>query len=238
MSVIRESVVNQGHNVLHASLFAVHSTANPGATAANHRDLWSRGYPYAVHLVSDWNEALHCVPYDRLCWQVGNGNATCEGLEICEALNASDFARGIDLAASVVAERLTAHGWGVDRVHPHQWFSRVYGGSDHTDAIPYFARFGYTWDQFIARVSQVMGAREASPSTITEETHMAELLIVADDEHAGLKRGQVAYWNNLRGLQILGNMDQAHLYEAAGVKTIHSSSKAAWATMAAQLTQK
>jgi hypothetical protein len=191
-----------------------------------------------VHLVSDWHEALHCVPYDRLCWQVGNGNATCEGLEICEATNPQDFTAGITLAAQVVAERLNAHGWGVDRMHPHAWFSRVYGGSDHTDAIPYFARFGYTWDQFTAEVRQCMSGQDTRKPTSQEETHMAELLIVADDDHSGLKRGQVAYWNNLRGLQILGNMDQAHLYEAAGVKTIHSSSKAAWATLAAQLTQK
>ena len=75
---IKEEIVNAGHGYLNPSLFAVHSTANPGATARNHRDLWSRGYDYAVHLTSDWTEAIHCVPYDRLCWQVGNGNGTCE----------------------------------------------------------------------------------------------------------------------------------------------------------------
>ena len=72
---IKEEIVNAGHGYLNPSLFAVHSTANPGATARNHRDLWSRGYDYAVHLTSDWTEAIHCVPYDRLCWQVGNATA-------------------------------------------------------------------------------------------------------------------------------------------------------------------
>lgn len=100
MVQIKEEIVNQGHGYLSPSLFAVHSTANPGATARNHRDLWSRGYDYAVHLTSDWKEAIHCVPYDRLCWQVGNGNTTCEGIEICEATNASDFWKGIDIAAT------------------------------------------------------------------------------------------------------------------------------------------
>ena len=102
---IKEEIVNAGHGYLNPSLFAVHSTANPGATARNHRDLWSRGYDYAVHLTSDWTEAIHCVPYDRLCWQVGNGNGTCEGIEICEATNASDFRRGTDIAADVIAQR-------------------------------------------------------------------------------------------------------------------------------------
>ena len=142
MVQIKEEIVNWGHGYLAPSMFAVHSTANPGATARNHRNLWAGGWDYAVHLVSDWDEAIHCVPYDALCWQVGNGNATCEGLEICEATNANDFWRGIDIAADVVAQRLAAHGWGVDRMHPHQWFAQVYGGSDHTDPIPYFSRFG------------------------------------------------------------------------------------------------
>ena len=59
---IKEEIVNWGHGGLSPWMFAVHSTATPGATARNHRDLWSRGYDYAVHLVSDWHEAIHCVP--------------------------------------------------------------------------------------------------------------------------------------------------------------------------------
>ena len=126
---IKEEIVNAGHGYLNPSLFAVHSTANPGATARNHRDLWSRGYDYAVHLTSDWTEAIHCVPYDRLCWQVGNGNGTCEGIEICEATNASDFWRGIDIAADVIAQRLRTHGWGRRPHAPTPMFSQTYGGS-------------------------------------------------------------------------------------------------------------
>lgn len=156
MTAISEEIVNAGHGPLSPIYFAVHSTANPGATARNHRDLWSRDYPYAVHLVSDWTEAIHCVPYDALCWQVGNGNATCEGLEICEATNLDDFNRGIDIAASVAAQRLNAHGWDVSRMHPHQWFSQTYGGSDHTDPYPYFSRYGYTWEAFTSLVQDKM----------------------------------------------------------------------------------
>ncbi|MCH9275017.1 N-acetylmuramoyl-L-alanine amidase [Bifidobacterium amazonense] len=164
MTTIREDIVNQGHGYLSPVYFAVHSTANPGATARNHRDLWSRNYDYAVHLVSDWTDAYHCVPYNRLCWQVGNGNATCEGLEICEATNAADFAKGIQIAAEVVAQRLKAHGWSVDRMHPHQWFSRTYGGSDHTDPMPYFTRYGYSWDKFVNLVKQKLNGDDMAIS--------------------------------------------------------------------------
>lgn len=152
MVVIREDIVNNGHGALSPSFLAVHSTANPGATAKNHRDLWSRGWDYAVHYTSDWREAYHTVPDNRLCWQVGNGNPTCVGIEICEATDKADFDRGIQIAADVCAQILRKHGWGVDRMHPHQWFSNVYGGSDHTDPYPYFARWGYSWNQFVALV--------------------------------------------------------------------------------------
>ena len=126
----------------------MHSTANPGATARNHRDLWARDYIYAVHLVSDWAEAIHTVPYDRLCYQVGNGNRYVEGLEICEATNAQDFQHGIEIAALVVRERLAAHGWGIDRLICHDEATKRWGGSDHTDPIPYFSRWGYSWERF------------------------------------------------------------------------------------------
>ncbi|KFI57402.1 N-acetylmuramoyl-L-alanine amidase [Bifidobacterium choerinum] len=168
MISIRQDIVNDGHGPLNPSMLAVHSTANPGATARNHRDLWSRGYDYAVHYTSDWREAYHTVPDNRLCWQVGNGNATCVGIEICEATNKADFDRGIQIAADVCAQILKAHGWGVDRMHPHQWFSQVYGGSDHTDPFPYFNRFGYSWNAFVRLVQDKMNNKPTAAQTVAQ----------------------------------------------------------------------
>lgn len=156
MVTIKRDIVNSGHGYLAPFLFAVHSTANPGATARNHRDLWSRGYDYAVHLTSDWNEAYQCVEYNRLCYQVGNGNSTCIGIEICEATNATDFQRGFEIAAQVCAQVLISRGWNTSVMHPHLWFGQVYGGSDHVDPRPYFARFGRTWDDFANLTQQYL----------------------------------------------------------------------------------
>lgn len=172
MVVIREDIVNNGHGTLSASFLAVHSTANPGATARNHRDLWSRGWDYAVHYTSDWREAYHTVPDNRLCWQVGNGNPTYVGIEICEATNKADFDRGIQIAADVCAQILKKHGWGIDRMHPHQWFSQTYGGSDHTDPYPYFSRWGYSWNQFVALVKSKLNNPTANTvANIKKESH-------------------------------------------------------------------
>lgn len=203
MVQIKEEIVNQGHGYLSPSLFAVHSTANPGATARNHRDLWSRGYDYAVHLTSDWKEAIHCVPYDRLCWQVGNGNTTCEG---------------IDIAADVIAQRLRAHGWGVDRMHPHSWFSQTYGGSDHTDPIPYFSRYGYTWPAFIQLVQQKL-----SGNTGTQEVDIMAAMMIRNDS-----TGVIWYCEPGKGRTALTHPDQANLLQQAGVPLIHGNNGAPW----------
>ena len=150
MTAIKEAIVASGHGVLIPQYFAVHSTGNPGATAANHVSYWRGNPDYAVHLVSDWDEPYLTVPDARLCWQLGNGHAVGGGLEICEALPREQFERGLEVARSVILQRLAAHGWTVDgNVRSHDWFTRIYGGSDHTDPLPYLNNWGWTWDMLI-----------------------------------------------------------------------------------------
>lgn len=150
--MIEERIVAYGHGYLDASYLCVHSTDNPGATADDHANYWSREGDYAVHMVSDWNTCYHTVPYDRLCWQVGNGNGYVEGMEICEAETSEEFARGIIIAADACRERLSAHGWGVERLITHAMATEMWGGSDHTDPVPYFERWGFSWDAFVSVV--------------------------------------------------------------------------------------
>lgn len=168
MSIIKENIVANGYGSLSPSYFCVHSTANPGATAANHASLWSREPTYAVHLVSDWTRALHTVPYNRLCYQVGNGNRYVEGLEICEGTTREQFDAGIKIAAQVVRERLAAHGWGVDRLITHDEARRRWGGTDHTDPLPYFKRWGYSWDEFVRLVEDGGGSAENGEDEVTD----------------------------------------------------------------------
>lgn len=145
-----ERIVANGHGSLSPKYLAVHSTANPGAPAINHVNLWKRDPKYAVHAVSDWKEAYHTVPWDRLCYQVGNGNKTCIGIEICEATNEADFMRGMEIARAAIWEMLNMKGWNVDQhVRSHDWFRINYGGTDHTDPLPYLRKFGKDWNWFI-----------------------------------------------------------------------------------------
>lgn len=153
MDIIRR-IVSNGNGLRFTSpnpiYFAVHSTANVGATAQNHVDFWRNNPRKAVHMVSDWKQAFQCVEFDYICNQVGNGNKTCIGLEICEATNRYDFERGLEIARDVILQVLNRYGWSIDKhVRSHKWFTENYGGSDHIDPIPYLQRWGWSWDKFI-----------------------------------------------------------------------------------------
>lgn len=158
---IIEDIVSQGHGKCDPSYLFVHSTANPGATAKNHRDLYANpSWKYAVQYVCDWTgDVYHCVPDDRLCYAVGNGNRYGVSLEICEGTNEGEFKGSWDTAVDFCAHYLAKRGWGIDRILSHDDCRKRWGGTDHTDPIPYFKRYGRTWEQFVAAVAARMGVQ-------------------------------------------------------------------------------
>lgn len=172
--MIEERIVNDGHGWLgDFDYLVVHSTANPGATADNHASLWSRGYDYAVHYVSDWDKALHCVENDRKCWHCGNGNDVSIGIEICEAENDDDFWRGIHIAAQACAEICNMYDWNpYEHMVTHNWMKDNYGGTDHTDPDPYFDSFGYNFDEFLNLTNEYKNGRSEPVSYNTWGVHL------------------------------------------------------------------
>lgn len=161
---IEERIVTQGHGKLTPSYVVIHETANPGATALNHVSYWKNNPEYAVHYVGDWTGiAYHCVPDDRLCWQVGNGNAKVIGIELCHAKTAADFKKVWALGVEWAAWMLKKKGWGVDQLISHDDCRRMWGGTDHTDPIGYFKKYGRTWDEFKAEVKKALGT--TAPTT-------------------------------------------------------------------------
>lgn len=141
----------QGHGTISPGYLVVHSTANPGATAANHRDYWNRigNNNSMAHWVIDWTGTCYqMAASDRLVWHVGNGNRYSVGIEICEATNRADFERGYDEAAKWCADFLASRGWGIDRMVSHNEARTIWGGTDHVDPVPYFTRWGKSWSDF------------------------------------------------------------------------------------------
>ena len=157
MMRVQESIISQGHGWLSPSYVCIHETANPGATAQNHVSLWSRDDTYAVHYVMDWSGiAYHCVPDNRLCYQVGNGNPYVVGIELCHATNWNDFKKVWDAGVEWAAWMLKRYGWGTGRLISHYQATQWWGGSDHVDPITYFREYGKTWDQFVSEVAKRM----------------------------------------------------------------------------------
>lgn len=155
---IIEDIVDNGHGFLNPSYLFVHSTANPGATAKNHRDLYASGdWKYSVQYVCDWtNVVYHCMPDDRLAYAVGNGNKYGVNLEICEGRNQAEFNGSWNTAVEFCAYYLNKRDWNIDHMMSHDECTKKWGGSDHTDPIPYFRKYGKTWQQFKDAVAAKM----------------------------------------------------------------------------------
>lgn len=104
--------------------------------------------------------------------------------------------------------------------HPHEasmsdWQNR-YG----------YRPLGWTGDIEGQPIPGLAATNQTQAQAPTKGPIMAELLIIDDNTK------DVWYWNNLVGRRKLGNTDQMHIYEVAGVKSIHSSNKANWMSVA------
>lgn len=160
-----ESIVNSGHGSLNPTYLFVHETANPGASALNHKNLYASGWDYAVHYVLDWTgDVYHCMYDNRLAWAVGNGNPYGVSVEICHATNTAQFNKTWDTAVAFCAWYLKKRGWGIDRMMSHDECRRKWGGTDHTDPTGYFAQYGKTFADFKNAVAKAMGGT-ITPST-------------------------------------------------------------------------
>lgn len=162
-------LISDGHGYFEPSYLTIHSTANPGATAWNHVQYWqSQGdSAYMTQWVSDWTDGgtvYQVAPGNAVTWHVGNGNWYSVGIEICEATNQQDFQTGFETAAKWAAYYLNEQGWGTDRMVSHNQARYLWGGTDHVDPIPYFEKWGKTWDDFVWYVQCYMDGSESEPS--------------------------------------------------------------------------
>ena len=148
-----DNIIADGHGWFQPQNLVVHSTANEGATAWNHVQYWQRmgnDAPMA-QWVADWTDGgtvYQTMSGNAVAWHVGNGNWYSVGIEICEATNQHDFEVGFDTAAQWCAVYLNQQGWGIDRMVSHNEARYVWGGTDHVDPVPYFAKWGKTWGDF------------------------------------------------------------------------------------------
>lgn len=167
----RETIVNSGHGSLSPSYLVIHETANPGASAYNHYLLYSRGYKYAVHYVMelDGSVVYHTMADNRKSWSVGNGNSRVVSIELAHATNQADFNKQWREAVKWAGDYLNKRGWGINRMISHNDARLKWGGTDHTDPIGYFNKYGKSWAQFKAEVQAYMHSGQVG-GTIVDGT--------------------------------------------------------------------
>ncbi|WEV36798.1 SLAP domain-containing protein [Lactobacillus sp. ESL0677] len=138
----------------------IHETATPNATAHDeaiyfNRE-WKNIYAY-VHAFVDKTGVIQMMSPDSGTWGAGpQANDRFIQVELCEENNAADFAKGVNNDAIYAAALLHHYGLQPDNaVHDgqgtiwsHHAVSQYLGGTDHTDPDGYFAKWGYTMDDF------------------------------------------------------------------------------------------
>ena len=164
------NIVSGGHGALSPSYLVVHETANPGASAWNHVLYWGRNASTAATtqyvMDVDGSVVYQVMEADRLAWHVGGGNRYSYGIELCHAVTRSDFERQWGEAAQWCADQLRSREWGIDRLVSHDEARRLWGGTDHTDPVGYFAKYGRSWAQFETEVSARMrGGSDSSAAS-------------------------------------------------------------------------
>lgn len=163
----KEAIVSNGHGYSSPQYLVIHETANPGASAKNHVTYWGNNAStvsmahYVMEL--DGSVVYHTQKDNRLAWHVGNGNYATVGIELAHATNKADFNSQYKEAVKWAGDYLLKKGWGIDRLISHNDCRYMWGGTDHTDPLSYFTKYGKSWSQFKADVKAYM-ADGSTPS--------------------------------------------------------------------------
>ena len=133
----------------------IHETATPGATARNevtyfNRE-WSNIYTY-VHAFVDNKEILNIKNTDYTVWGAGpTANAKFVQVELCQVSSTDAFARSVANQAYYTASKLIQYNLPFTpgtTVMSHNDARIKWGETSHTDPVAYFAKWGYSMDQF------------------------------------------------------------------------------------------
>ncbi|MQS76256.1 N-acetylmuramoyl-L-alanine amidase family protein [Companilactobacillus halodurans] len=156
----------------------IHETATPGATAQNEATYfnreWSNMYSY-VHAFVDANEILNIKNTDYAVWGAGpTANAKFVQVELCEVSTTDAFARSVANQAYYTASKLVQYNLpftpGVT-VMSHNDVSRKWGETTHTDPVGYFAKWGYSMDQFYDLVSKYYNQLKGTTNSGSENNN-------------------------------------------------------------------
>lgn len=153
----------------------IHETNDPGATAAQealyfNRD-WNKMYAY-VHAFVDHKMVIQMMTPDYGVWGAGPmANDRFVQVELCEESTRANFARSINNDAIYAAHILHRYALkpvnaihdGKGTVWSHLAVSKFLGGTNHGDPDGYFAKWGYSMDDFFRLIVHYYDLQESKP---------------------------------------------------------------------------
>jgi LysM repeat protein len=147
----------------------VHETASPGDSDEGEDHFFHGGNRNAsAHYFVDTDSAIREIPENEEAWHAGpTANARYLSMELCHATNASDFQKIWDNGVWLAADMFKRHGWAITptTLVSHDWTSRTFHETDHTDPIGYFKTFNKTWDDFYNAVVREHAAMSGSSTS-------------------------------------------------------------------------
>ena len=142
----------------------VHETADPGASAWDEgryfNNNWTSAYTY-VHAVVDQKQVIQLMTPDYGVWGAGAiANKRFIQIELCEVSTRKQFVRSVANDAYYIASLLHAYNLtpsrassnGTGTIWSHADVSNYLGGTDHGDPIGYFAKWGYSMNNFYSLI--------------------------------------------------------------------------------------
>ena len=139
----------------------IHSTATPGASAADEDHYFhgaNRGA--SAHIFVDNHEAIKVIPLSEEAWHAGQtANARYLSLEIAETADPDEFKQDIQDALDILEDMARVYSWPADTTHfpAHADTSAWFKETDHTDPVAYFASHGYSMSQLRADLAARLG---------------------------------------------------------------------------------
>jgi len=178
----------------------IHETATPGATARNEATYFNREWPnmYSyVHAFVDANEILNIKNTDYAVWGAGpTANAKYVQVELCQVTTTYSFARSVANQAYYTASKLIQYNLpftpGVT-VLSHNDVSKKWGETTHTDPVGYFAKWGYSMDQFYDLVGKYYNQLKGNTNSGSSNNNSGDV------NNGGTATSNVITVNNTQG---------------------------------------
>ena len=209
----------------------IHETATPNASAYNeaiyfNRE-WMNMYSY-VHAFVDSKQVIQMMTPNYGVWGAGAvANNRFIQIELCEENTRANFAKSVSNDAIYAAKLLHRYGitpvnasnTGQGTIWSHHAVSRFLGGTNHTDPDGYFAKWGYSMDDFFALLKYYYNL-QAGDTAAEAPTDTSASDSTADDNVSQAPTGKKTLMHDAYVYDEQGNRTNAELKTAGTDVTV------------------